>query len=301
MALQFLKFRSPSVFISYRREDTRHIAGRIFDRLVSHFGKASVFMDIEDVPIASKFRDSIRLILDRCDVLLAVIGPEWTGHSTHGQARILNEQDVLRVEIETALDRGILIIPVLIDQTSMPSIDLLPPSLRPLTELHAAEVRSGRDFDNDMRHVINFIEQNVDTGIPHALAVQFGRHPFGISLAGTCIAIALALGLLSLKLDFSGNILGSGDGKNQAVVQACNNTFAISCAQAGGAFGSPEALAALKSCRAGRMVRSDEPFLQWKDIWTTSVYSFAPQGGGPGGGKDDEVLKSGDGEIGISH
>ena len=41
------------------------------------------------------------------------------------------------------------------------------------------------------------------------------------------------------------------------------------------------------------MIRSDESWLGWKDIWTTSVYSFQPGGGGPGGGKDDEVLKVG--------
>jgi hypothetical protein len=32
---------------------------------------------------------------------------------------------------------------------------------------------------------------------------------------------------------------------------------------------------------------------QGKDIWTTSVYSFAPGGGGPGGGLDNDVLRVG--------
>ncbi len=32
---------------------------------------------------------------------------------------------------------------------------------------------------------------------------------------------------------------------------------------------------------------------QGKDIWTTSVYSYAPGGGGPGGGLDNDILKVG--------
>ena len=37
------------IFISYRREDTRADAGRLYDRLSEHFGDNHVFMDIEDI------------------------------------------------------------------------------------------------------------------------------------------------------------------------------------------------------------------------------------------------------------
>jgi hypothetical protein len=32
----------PKIFISYRREDSEHVAGRIYDRLYTHFGRDNV-------------------------------------------------------------------------------------------------------------------------------------------------------------------------------------------------------------------------------------------------------------------
>jgi hypothetical protein len=40
----------PRIFISYRREDSEHIAGRLYDRLHAHFGRDNVFMDIDRRP-----------------------------------------------------------------------------------------------------------------------------------------------------------------------------------------------------------------------------------------------------------
>lgn len=47
------------------------------------------------------------------------------------------------------------------------------------------------------------------------------------------------------------------------------------------------------SCRIEQIFRSDERKLNWKNIWTTSLYSFAPGGGGPGGGLQNENLEVG--------
>ena len=39
------------IFLSYRREDSAGVAGRIYDRLPHHFGPDSVFIDIDSVPL----------------------------------------------------------------------------------------------------------------------------------------------------------------------------------------------------------------------------------------------------------
>ena len=67
----------PTIAISYRREDTRWMVGRIFDHLVEYYGRDSIFMDIDGVPLGLDFRDQIRNTLQRSDILLAVIGPQW--------------------------------------------------------------------------------------------------------------------------------------------------------------------------------------------------------------------------------
>ena len=37
------------VFLSYRRDDTAAYAGRLYDRLVAHFGANQVFIDIDQI------------------------------------------------------------------------------------------------------------------------------------------------------------------------------------------------------------------------------------------------------------
>jgi hypothetical protein len=51
------------VFISYRREDSKPYAGRIFDRLKGRFGAEHVFMDITAIRAGSDFIDAIEKAL----------------------------------------------------------------------------------------------------------------------------------------------------------------------------------------------------------------------------------------------
>jgi TIR domain-containing protein len=137
----------PTIVISYRREDTGPISGRLFDRLEDHFGKQSVFMDIDAIPVGTDFRDHIAHVLERCDILLAVIGRNWLGsQGADGAARLADETDWVRIEIETALNKKVVVIPVLIDRAPMPKPEQLPPSLRDLAFRNAAMVDTGLDF-----------------------------------------------------------------------------------------------------------------------------------------------------------
>ncbi|MGB2611675.1 MAG: toll/interleukin-1 receptor domain-containing protein [Isosphaeraceae bacterium] len=64
------------IFLSYRREDSRGVAGRIYDRLRGYFGLDSVFFDVDSVPFGVDFQEHIESVLSHCDVFLAVIGPD---------------------------------------------------------------------------------------------------------------------------------------------------------------------------------------------------------------------------------
>lgn len=108
------------IIISYRRADSDAIAGRIKDRLASHFGESSIFMDIDSIPFGTDFRDYIRDALFDSDVLVAVVGPKWLGPGKGAHLRIKEENDPIRIEVETALDRGIAVIPVLVNGALMP-------------------------------------------------------------------------------------------------------------------------------------------------------------------------------------
>lgn len=66
-----------SIFISYRRSDSISETGRIYDYLESHFGRQRVFKDVDSIPLGVNFREYLDQEVGRCQVLVAVIGPEW--------------------------------------------------------------------------------------------------------------------------------------------------------------------------------------------------------------------------------
>jgi hypothetical protein len=87
----------PTIILSYRRDDTGAIAGRIFDRLVGHYGADQVFMDIDSIPFGLDFREHIQETLKRCDVLLAIVGKNWAAPDEKGGFRIEEENDWVRI------------------------------------------------------------------------------------------------------------------------------------------------------------------------------------------------------------
>jgi len=147
------------VFISYRREDSADITGRIYDRLVQHFSKEIVFKDVDSIPLGIDFRRHIEGALGQCKVLVAVIGENWIENNLpQGQRRINNPRDHLRIEVEVALRRDIPVIPVLVRRATMPSEDQLPPSLQSLAYRNGIPIRPDPDFHTDMDRLIKGIE-----------------------------------------------------------------------------------------------------------------------------------------------
>jgi hypothetical protein len=144
------------VFISYRRDDSADVTGRIFDKLRSHFEqKLVVFRDVDFIPLGRDFREVITEAVESCEVLLAVIGPSWVDHRNEdGERRLDDPHDFVRLEIETALKRKIPVIPLLVSRARMPKAVQLPDSLEPLAFRNGLEVRRDPDFHHDMDRLI---------------------------------------------------------------------------------------------------------------------------------------------------
>jgi hypothetical protein len=129
------------IFISYRRQETAWPAWRLYDALVEHFPAEQVFRDVDSIEPGEDFVDRITAVVSSCDVLLALIGPQWlTITDENGQRRLDNPRDYVRVEIETALTRNIRVIPILVDPTPMPRVNELPANLAPLVRRNAVEI-----------------------------------------------------------------------------------------------------------------------------------------------------------------
>jgi hypothetical protein len=149
---------SPRITISYRRGDSGIITGRIFDRLADHYGKNSVFRDIDNIPAGVDFREHIQRTLDQSDVVLAIVGPRWVG-SHSGRDRLSEPSDPVRVEVETALQKGKPLIPVLVLNARMPVVEHLPSSLHDFAFRNAVTIDAERDFDVHMARLIRSIDQ----------------------------------------------------------------------------------------------------------------------------------------------
>jgi hypothetical protein len=147
----------PKIFLSYRRQDSIGVSGRIGDRLRAHFGNDAVFMDIDSIPFGEDFREHIDAAVGQCDVVLAVIGTKWTGETSQ-ERRIDDPRDFVRIELESALNRKIPLIPILIDHAIMPGEADLPPSLPKLAYRNAIEIDQGRDFHPHVDRLIRGIE-----------------------------------------------------------------------------------------------------------------------------------------------
>ena len=153
---------SRHIFISYRRADSEGYAGRLFDRLRSHFGERNIFMDVVAIDAGVNFATEIEQAVQSCDVLLALIGPQWlTVKDGQGKLRLEDPGDYVRLEIATALARGIRVIPVLIQGASMPGASALPENLKPLAMRNAIELSSTR-FHADADRLVEAIERAMD-------------------------------------------------------------------------------------------------------------------------------------------
>ena len=142
------------VFVNYRRDDARDMAARIRDRLAATFGDANVFMDVDNLLAGQRFDRELEKALGQTDVFLAVIGPRWLELLAERQAS--GERDYVREEIAEALQRGIVVIPVLIERTPLPRADSLSEDIRDLA-LHQTHEVSHARFGRDVAELIEAI------------------------------------------------------------------------------------------------------------------------------------------------
>jgi len=148
-----------SIFISYRRSDSERETGRIDDHLSAHFGREAVFRDVDSLPLGVDFRTCLNQAVDRCQILIAVIGDRWLNELN--KRFLSNETDWVREEIARALERELTVVPVFVGSTKSIAVTDLPTPLAALAYRNAARVRPDSDFHPDMARLIRWIENVV--------------------------------------------------------------------------------------------------------------------------------------------
>src|SRR4051812_29719661 len=149
------------IFVSYRREDTSAHAGRLADRLVDHFGEPQVFMDVDSIGLGLDFTKVLQDAVTACEVMLVMIGPRWVG------PRLEEAEDYVRIEVQTALDREIRVVPILVGGAKLPDAAALPEPLRPLARRQAFEI-GDTTFRADASDLIERLERVLEPGAARA-------------------------------------------------------------------------------------------------------------------------------------
>jgi TIR domain len=142
------------VFVCYRRDDSAAFAGRVQDRLAQEFGRDLLFMDVDAIPLGVNFVTALHEAVAKCEVLLAVIGPNWLeARDDSGARRLDDPNDFVRIEIAAALQRDIPVIPILLDGARVPKADELPRDLGELSMRNGLDVRHA-SFHNDIDRLV---------------------------------------------------------------------------------------------------------------------------------------------------
>lgn len=163
-----------AVFISYRRSDCAGYAALLHTELEKHFGTGHVFRDLNTLMPGTNYVNRIQNAIGSCAVVIALIGREWAGRLPNGGRRIDDPNDLLRQEITAALQLGVRVIPVLVQDGTLPSAEQLPEPLRPLAQRHALHIDDA-GVNHQVPQLISAVEQTV--GRPMSTPEQHHHQP----------------------------------------------------------------------------------------------------------------------------
>lgn len=156
-----------TIFINYRKDDSNWNALALYNDLQKYFKKEQLFKDFNAILPGDDFVVSIQNALNKCNVLLVVIGKNWLYmEGVDGKRRLDDPDDFVRLEVATALERGISVVPVLFDGTPMPKPEELPENLRLLCRRQFIEIDPKR-FEDDVRNLAEALKKILPAEDPH--------------------------------------------------------------------------------------------------------------------------------------
>lgn len=148
------------IFISYRRSDSEIMTRRIASSLKRHFGNENVVIDMDNFLLGNDFREDIIGQLSSSDVVLVIIGSLWQSTLQQKWSANNGEIDWVLRELETAFNQEKIVIPVMLDDASIPRKESLPTSIQELPNRNGMKIHtSPYKFADSVRHLIHKIEQ----------------------------------------------------------------------------------------------------------------------------------------------
>jgi hypothetical protein len=186
------------LFVSYRRDDCAAHAGWLAETLRRQ-DAGDVFLDVDTIALGENFVKRIEREIERCDVVLVLIGREWlTLTDAEGTPRIFDELDWVHLEIKAALERDVPVVPVLVEGARMPRPQQLPLSLRDLAFRNGFELSPAR-WEADVLRLVGQLPQPTTATVRSSEPAQpnegtpFGAPPRELrNTTGTDVAVVAA-------------------------------------------------------------------------------------------------------------
>jgi hypothetical protein len=188
--------RGPRIFLSYRREDSSPYARLIAEHLRAHFGQDSIFMDVDTLSPGDNFVEAIASAVSHCDAFVAVIGRQWlTATGRNGESRLQDPTDFVRMEVSAALERKVLVIPILVGGAQMPRASELPEALLGLLQRNALGIS-----DTDFTRGASLLVQSLDRALPPRQQAEPAKAPLPFGGRKVFLAIGIAGAVLLLAV-----------------------------------------------------------------------------------------------------
>jgi len=185
------------IFISYRREDSAGHTGRLRDALSAEFGAARIFRDLDTIAPGDDFVQAISRGVASCAVFLAVIGRNWLAAADReGRRRLDMPADHVRTELTEALQRGVRVIPVLVQGASMPQASDLPDSLKPLADRNAIALDDD-DWPSDVQRLVQAIRHALGGSAAPRAVDERGRSRLWMAASGAAVIALVAFALVN--------------------------------------------------------------------------------------------------------
>lgn len=179
-------------FISYRRSDSQADARSIYQSLERAFGSQRLFMDVDSIDAGVDVREAINAQITHSAAVIVVIGSNWLDvrDEISGNRRLDDPKDLVRIELARALLGETVVIPLLIDDATMPLADDLPDALREFSYLNALRVRH-ESFGADMSKLTSALNKTNPTNARRVLA----GIAIGLILVSTGLVLAVRGGI----------------------------------------------------------------------------------------------------------
>lgn len=148
------------IFISYRRSDSGPWTGRLADDLRAYFGADRIYRDCDSNRSAQDYVQQIGEALGSSRVVIAVLGNQWLDAvDGTGRRRLEDPNDLVRLELESALASGIALVPVVVAGAVMPREGQLPAGVQSLARLHAVRL-ADEDWHYDFGRLLETLERH---------------------------------------------------------------------------------------------------------------------------------------------